>query len=194
MKSLLMIAVVFGVLLLFFASLMNKKKGGRATSDEKPRKKPLLLTEREQAMHNRLTQSVPDLIVLAQVSFSALLTAKSYGARNTFDRKVADFVVCDRAFQVLAVIELDDATHRTKKGKDDERDAMLMAAGYRVIRYPNIPDIAKVRADFMPPPLETQPEPFAQSQQHRPSDGQGARRSRQTLNQTDDRREPNLEP
>ena len=147
------LAVLIAVVVL--AALIAKKNGDsspKTGTGERPTKRPVL-TEREQAMHNRLTQSVPDLIVLAQVSFSALLNAKTTATRNTFDRKTADFVICDRAFQVLAVIELDDASHRSKKSKDGDRDAMLRNAGYRVIRYANIPDIEKVRQDFAPAPI-----------------------------------------
>ena len=104
-------------------------------------------------MHNRLTQSLPDFVVLAQVSFGALLTAKTYAARNRFDRKIADFVICDKAFQVIAVVELDDASHKGKRAQDSDRDALLIQAGYRVLRYDNVPDIDKVKADFAPQPL-----------------------------------------
>lgn len=87
-----------------------------------------------------------------QVSFGALLTARSKGARNRFDRKIADFVVCDKAMQVQVVIELDDSSHRGKEVRDAARDKLLQEAGYRVIRYPRIPDVEKVRSDFAPPP------------------------------------------
>ena len=56
--------------------------------------------------------------------------------------------MCDRAFQVLAVIELDDKSHQGKETQDAERDAMLERAGYRVIRYANVPDVAQVQKDF----------------------------------------------
>ena len=49
---------------------------------------------------------------------------------------------------MLAVIELDDASHKRKKDKDAKRDAIITAAGLRVIRYNNISDIAKVHEDF----------------------------------------------
>ena len=114
-------------------------------------------------MYNRLVQSLPDLVVLAQVSFGALLTARAYAARNTFDRKIADFVVFDRGFQVLAVIELDDSSHKGKEARDAQRDALLTQAGYRVLRYPRIPDIDRVKADFAPPPVPIAP-PGVQSE------------------------------
>lgn len=148
MKTLLVLVVVLVVIAAVLAA-MKKKGSTENDTKEKPKRKSLM-TEREQAMHNRLTQSLPDCVVLAQVSFSALLTARAYGTRNTFDRKTADFVVCDKAFQVLAVIELDDASHKGRTEKDAARDSLLKEAGYVVIRYANIPDVDRVRGDLKP--------------------------------------------
>lgn len=135
------IALVIVLMTTFVAAAKTIGRSGRSR-----RKEPL--TRHEQAMYNRLRQSMPDLIVLAQVSFGALLTAKSYAIRNTFDRKIADFVICDKAFQVLAVIELDDSSHKGKEAQDAKRDEMLKQAGYRVMRYKRIPDIEQARKDF----------------------------------------------
>lgn len=137
------VAVVIGVLV----ALMTPKKGARKRSTEKPRKRRLM-TNREQAMFDRLEKSLPDVVVLCQVAFGALMTARSTGTRNTFDRKIADFVLCNRAFEVLAVIELDDRSHDTKREQDAERDAMLRSAGYEVLRYANIPDTEDMQRDF----------------------------------------------
>jgi len=112
-------------------------------------KKPL--TNREESMYWRLTAALPDLIVLSQVSFSAFLKTKgnnTLALRNTFDRKTADFLVLNKGFEILAVIELDDSSHKGKEAKDEARDAMLTKAGFRVIRYANIPDLKKVHEDF----------------------------------------------
>lgn len=151
MKTLSWMLVVVVIALFFLVRAARKSAGsaedGKGTPAEQPRRRQLL-SEREQAMHHRLAQALPELVILAQVSFGALLTARAYAVRNTFDRKTADFVVCDKAFQVLAVIELDDASHKGKAVKDGARDAMLVQAGYRVVRYPHIPDIDRVRDDF----------------------------------------------
>lgn len=73
--------------------------------------------------------------------------------RNTFDRKRADFVICEKSFKVVAIVELDDSSHDGKKARDEKRDAKLLTtAGYRVLRYRGIPDIDRVQADFSPPP------------------------------------------
>ena len=84
----------------------------------------------------------------AQVSLGALLSSRSRASRNTFDRKITDFVVCDKAFQVLAVAELDSSNWGS-----EARDLLLTAAGYRVLRYSRISNIERVQADFTPAAL-----------------------------------------
>jgi very-short-patch-repair endonuclease len=106
------------------------------------------LTAREQSMFFRLQTAFPEQIVLAQVAMSALLKAPTAQSRATFDRKVIDFVVCSKAFVPLLVIELDDASHARKAAKDAARDAVLGRAGYRVLRFVNIPDDRDLRASL----------------------------------------------
>jgi very-short-patch-repair endonuclease len=103
------------------------------------------LTKHEQAMYWRLRETFPDLVVLAQVAFSALITSRRED-RNRYDRKTADFVLCDRALVVVAVIELEDASHAGREGPDKARAALLESAGYRVLRFPRIPDATALKA------------------------------------------------
>jgi very-short-patch-repair endonuclease len=148
-KSLWILVAFVVVAVLIIGILKAKLAGG--PQEEARKRDPL--SANEQAMFNRLKGALPQYTVLAQVSFGALLTARLTATRNTFDRKIADFVVCDPAFQVLAVIELDDASHKKKGERDARRDAMLTAAGYRVLRYSRIPDIDRVQMDFASVPL-----------------------------------------
>ncbi|CAN5906963.1 hypothetical protein BH11PSE12_BH11PSE12_17230 [soil metagenome] len=99
-------------------------------------------------MFFRLVESLPENIVLAQVAFSALLKTTEQTTRNKFDRKVADFVICNKAFEVIAIIELDDSSHKGKEEQDAERDSLLINAGYKVIRYKKTPDISIVKKDI----------------------------------------------
>ena len=152
MKSLTILFVV--IVLLLIGITVLKAKAQRSAGSAEPLKKKRLLTERETAMQSRLVQALPDAYVFPQVSFGALVTAKTRAARNSFDRKIADFVICDRSFHVLAVVELDDGTHKGRETHDRARDQLLISAGYRVLRYPLVPDIDKVRADLYPKPVE----------------------------------------
>ncbi len=101
-----------------------------------------LLTPNEGEFLARLTYALPHHLIFTQVAMSALMepdTAPSlrkhwYAIRKHFAQKYVDFVVYDQARQsVVAVIELDDRTH--DHARDAVRDAMLMRAGYRVLRY-----------------------------------------------------------
>jgi very-short-patch-repair endonuclease len=94
------------------------------------------------------------------VPFAALLTVDStlarkdrWSIRSRFDRKIADFVVCERgSLQVVAIIELDDRTHDA--GADQRRDAMTKAAGYQTFRFQSKqkPSEAEIAALFQPAP------------------------------------------
>ncbi|WP_313082006.1 DUF2726 domain-containing protein [Pulveribacter sp.] len=149
MKTLLLLAAAIAIAMVLLIALSKK---GQKSSDESKQletpKKKTLMSQREQAMYNRLVGALPQARVLAQVSFGALLSARTRAIRSTFDRKIADFVICDPAMQVLAIIELDDKSHRDKEGQDGYRDAMLVNAGYRILRYSNVPDIDQVQRDF----------------------------------------------
>jgi very-short-patch-repair endonuclease len=150
MNTFLFMVFLLAIGLLVFAAVARKRSSQSTSSFvDKPKARPPL-TVREQAMYNRLVQTLPDLVVLPQVSFGALLTARTRAARSSFSRKIADFVVCDRAFKVVAVIELGDKSRKGKSQEDSERDVLLMDAGYRVLRYQRVPDIDPVEADFDP--------------------------------------------
>ena len=124
-----------------------------------PRK---ILTANEQSMFWRLSEAFPkpDYVVLAQVSFGALLTAKQGASRNSFSQKIADFVLTDKALHVLAIIEFDDGSHKGREGRDASRDAMLAQAKYKILRYRSIPSTDKLVADVSARGKATRPAPL----------------------------------
>ena len=91
---------------------------------------------------------MPDHAVLAQVSFGALLQAKGGASRYSYSQKIADFVLMTKGFEVVAVIELDDSSHKGREKNDANRDAMLTEAGYKVLRYRRIPDRGQLLTDI----------------------------------------------
>lgn len=151
MEFLLFIIVVVVGGLFFMAQM---KKGASGETETKQGKASgnvwakYILTKREQPMFFRLTESLPDCIVLTQVSFNALISANTQADRNTFNRKMADFVVCNKAFEVLAVVELDDSTHKGQEERDNKRDELLKKAGYNILRYKQVPNIDEVKRDI----------------------------------------------
>jgi very-short-patch-repair endonuclease len=99
-----------------------------------------LMTPREREVIVLIEAAVPTCRVHAQVAMGAIINCnrglarnQRTSVRNTFDRKVIDFVLEDRATgDVLALVELDDRTHN--EGKDRARDEITKAAGYRTVR------------------------------------------------------------
>jgi hypothetical protein len=100
-----------------------------------------LLTANEAEFFHRLQRALPGFHVFPQVSFAAFLTddgqlarKAQWAVRAKFDRKIADFVICERGtLKIVAVVELDDRMHDAKA--DRQRDAITKAAGYQTIRY-----------------------------------------------------------
>lgn len=145
MNTLIVLAVIIIVIVAVLGAI---KQGQQGSKRFEPVKAKRVISMNEQPTFSRLRDALPQHIVLAQVAFSALITSKGYASRNRFNRKVADFVVLDKAYNVVAIVELDDSSHKGKEDKDATRDALLLEAGYKVIRYPRTPDMDKVKTDF----------------------------------------------
>lgn len=115
-----------------------------------------LMTDNEIEFHARLCEAVPEHQVLAQVSMGALIEPDVPGGsgnwlsiRARFAQKVVDYVVIDENREVLALVELDDATHDRRR--DAERDAITALAGYTTLRYESRakPDVETLREDLI---------------------------------------------
>lgn len=106
------------------------------------------ITRFESKMFHRLKEAFPEHHVMAQVAFSALITNDNLKIRSKFNRKVTDFVLLDREFKVIAIIELDDPSHIGRELEDAKRDAMFYEAGYTVYRYTDIPNVKCLRKDI----------------------------------------------
>ena len=100
-----------------------------------------LMTPNEIEFFRRLQRALPAYAVFPQVSFGAFLTddgrlsqSARWSVRARFDRKIADFVICDRrTLRIVALVELDDSTHTARA--DRRRDAITQAAGYQTLRF-----------------------------------------------------------
>jgi very-short-patch-repair endonuclease len=147
--TVLVITVVILLAIVAIALLMRGKTRTAGDRDKIWRRR--LLSKNEQPMYFRLRETFPDHVVLAQVAFSSLLNSRSKTTQSTFDRKVADFVLCTAAFEVLAVIELDNSKHSEADVTDD---SMLAEAGYQVLRFDRLPDSKdlKVAVGALPVP------------------------------------------
>lgn len=118
-------------------------------------KKPL--SEPEQVLYFRLIQALPGQIVLAQVQLSCLLGVRKGNNYqywfNRINRMSADFVVCNKDASIVAVIELDDASHQREDRQlaDAKKDRALASANIRLIRWQvkAIPDIATIQSSLL---------------------------------------------
>ena len=112
------------------------------------------LTGPEQLVYTRLSEALPEHIVLAQVQLNQIIRPKAMrddrALRWRYDRLTADFVICNKDFTVLAVIELDDASHRqaARRDADARKNHLLKSAGLLLVRWtlqsmPKGPEIRK---------------------------------------------------
>ena len=151
----LLLIMIFVVMVIL---AISKAKGKSTNGDDWPfyAKKPL--SQPEQILYFRLIQALPEHIILAQVQLSRMLGVKkgnNYQSwTNRINRMSADFVVCNRDSSIVAVIELDDATHQRedRQAADTKKDKALGSAEIRVLRWQakSIPDIATIQAAFLP--------------------------------------------
>ncbi|MEJ2792885.1 DUF2726 domain-containing protein [Iodobacter sp. LRB] len=156
MKFLVLLLLIGAVFM--FISILKVKAQGVDTAGVWPFYAKNPLTTPEQVLYFRLLKAMPEHIVLAQVQLSSLLGIKkgnNYRAwLNRINRMSADFVVCNKDSSIVAVIELDDASHQRQDRQlaDAKKDKALSSAGISVIRWQakNLPDEAAIRAALRP--------------------------------------------
>ncbi|MFC7421353.1 DUF2726 domain-containing protein [Iodobacter arcticus] len=156
MKFILLLLLIAAVLM--FISILKAKTQGAAEDGVWPFYAKNPLTTAEQQLYFRLLQAMPGYIVLAQVPLSCLLGLKKGNNDrswfNRINRMSADFVVCNKDSSIVAVIELEDATHQRPDHllNDAKKDKALSSAGIRVIRWQAkaMPDEAEIRAALRP--------------------------------------------
>lgn len=135
MKVLIAI-VIFAILAAALTVAMKRPQGKERAGAYRARK---LMTENELEFFGRLVAALPDHYIFPQVAMSALLEAasidrkKSHSDRLRIAQQRADYIVCTRSCDLVAVIELDDRTHSTTR--DQLRDSRLEQAGIRTVRF-----------------------------------------------------------
>lgn len=126
------LAVALVVALLSAVAGGNKKENTYKQAD--------LMTANEKEFFERLLKALPEHYVFPQVSLGALLRpAVSRSSPdwmrqfNAISSQRADFAIYTRQLQLVALIELDDKTH--KASKDRARDRRTASAGISTLRY-----------------------------------------------------------
>ena len=137
----LLVLLALGVALIW--AFRDAVSGTGAVTDRWPLRPRSLLTEREQQLYERLVAIFPHHVVFPQVALSQMIelapgAANRQSIQNRFFRLVADFVLCNRDFSVVAVIELDDPTHKRadRQSADARKTKALTSAGLRLVRIP----------------------------------------------------------
>jgi uncharacterized protein Veg len=144
------IYILIGSVLLLFALCMALKS---LTSH--PKQQDSMLKQRavfninEQLTFTRLKEILPKSIILAHVTYDALLTTKYHRTRTKYQNMIADFVILDEFYQVIAIVAVDDASSIRHTESADYEDALLTMAGYQVFRYEDVPEYYQLRRDFI---------------------------------------------
>ncbi len=123
----------------------------------KYRDKFQLLNKAEQDLYWRLTEAMPALVVLTQVSMSQVFHLNrrdGYLQLGEVGRKSIDFLLCRKDFSIVTAIELNGPTHEREKQKkaDETKRRTLEDAGIPlVIFYPDkLPEIQEIRRTVAP--------------------------------------------
>lgn len=132
----------FLTVLLFVVFFLLGLFAAFARSEDIPVERKALLTKRELEAFRNLCSLFPNHHIAPQVAMGAIVqterslaSARKTSVRNTFDRKIVDFVVLHpQTGKIEFLIEIDDWSHNASK--DARRDAITKAAGYRTIRHP----------------------------------------------------------
>ncbi|MHB1332549.1 MAG: DUF2726 domain-containing protein [Sulfuriferula sp.] len=156
MGAFVMLAVVILIVFAVLAAMKKAKPAGGSEAWPFYQRKPL--STPEQILYFRLVKALPDHIILGQVQLSRLLgVKKGNNAQAWLNRMSADFVVCNKDSSIVAVIELDDATHNGEKRQqaDAKKDKALAAASITIHRWQAkaIPDDTQIKATFLSKPI-----------------------------------------
>ena len=147
------IYILLGSVVLLFALYVALKDTHRqAKQQDSLLKQKAIFNINEQLTFSRLQEILPNHIILAHVSFDALLTTKYYRTRHKYRNMVADFVVLDEYYQIQAVVAVDDPMALRRSHNAEYQDSLLLMAGYRVMRYDDVPEYYQLRQDFLPDP------------------------------------------
>lgn len=134
------IFIIILVIISFVLKNTKSKKSNFKIVEKNIYKANQLMTKNEIEFFNRLVKAFPDCYVFPQVAFSALISpntndfSKNNAIKNTYNRLRTDFILY-KDNKVIAVVELDDKTHKNNENKDIKRDNMLNDAGYSVYRF-----------------------------------------------------------
>lgn len=151
----LIILLIIGVVIFLVSQEKSKPENNQLKPLQENSYKPnIFMSDNEIEFFNRLVQAFPEHYIFPQVAMSGLVSPKTNefkqlnAIKNTYNRLRVDFVIY-KDKKVLAIIELDDVTHKGKEDKDNKRDGILNQAGYKTFRFnsknkPSIEELKKI--------------------------------------------------
>jgi very-short-patch-repair endonuclease len=150
----LLIALVFILAVLGVLAAKLKRRDGLFAKPWPLEAKRQLLTERERALYQRLVQTLPKHLVLAQVQLLQVVSFKrgrrTYAILNRISQLSLDFLILNPDTSIVAAVELDDSTHapENRRQADARKDHALKSAGVPLIRWnaKNLPDRVAILA------------------------------------------------
>jgi hypothetical protein len=111
--------------------IYNKKNRGEF---DFRKKKPL--TENLELMYWRLTKTLPDHVILTQVSLARILSSSSAEARSTISLQTLDFLVCEKDFNIVVAIEIEEKSPgRNRKRAEEAKKFALDKAGIKLVKW-----------------------------------------------------------
>jgi very-short-patch-repair endonuclease len=137
----LLVALVFILAVLGAFATKLKSRDGLFAKPWPLEAKRQLLTERERALYQRLVQSLPNHIVLAQVQLLQVLNFqrghRTQAIFNRISQLSLDFLILNPDTSIVAAVELDDSTHTRadRRQADARKDHALKSAGVPLIRW-----------------------------------------------------------
>jgi hypothetical protein len=150
-SAVIAVVAVFVVVVITAALTNSARKIGKYRAK-------VLMSDNELEFFFRLSKALPEYMIFPQVSLQALLEAASSDKKTAeadrlrIAQQRADYVICNPAGGVVAVVELDDRTHDRRK--DAIRDARLKQAGIKTLRYQSKakPSLAAIQEDILGQP------------------------------------------
>ena len=157
------------VLLGWLLSRRNVSAKGQASNDRLdtvtgwPPKATRILTTPERLAHDVLVRALPEYMILAQVPLARFLKVPTRNSYTEWLRRLgsqcADLVICDKASQVLAVVDVqapgDQASERARKRLN--RMARVLKSAeipLHVWTEGALPGVDAARATLLPQPAE----------------------------------------
>ena len=103
-----------------------------------------IMSKPEIKVFKSLSDALPDHYIFSQVSLAQLIRVKGGLSRSKemsyfgrYARMAVDFVVCDKSFEIVAGIEIDDKSHeRADRVRADLiKNHVFKSAGLRLVRW-----------------------------------------------------------